>query len=160
MKIEYEIKNISGKDKSLCIGDLIRYYGETKYKLIESVQRLNNSQTTKGMVSNLLSSALKNPMAASIFDNLEELSKKDIFKFTIDEFDPLVFDNGKSTCDIILCMGDEYFAAKAVYGMMKPGFRKIGFEEHVIREKESWLRWFEKNLNEYTHSYTKKVLEK
>lgn len=161
MKIEYTINNITGKKKTLCIGDLIRYYGETKYKMIEGIQKLNESKTTRGMVANLLGKAINNPSANLIMNNLEELAKKNIFSFKVDGFDPLLFDNGENSCVIVLEFGEEYFVAKAIYAMMKPGFRKLEFEEYVRKEKEDWIKWFEKNLKkDYTTSYTSKILEK
>lgn len=159
MKIQYDIKNISGKNKALCIGDLIRYYGETKYKIIDGMQKLNDSETKKGMVAGLLKKVVNNPSVDMIMSNLEEFSKKNIIVFAVDGFNPLVFDNGTDSCVLVVEMGDEYFAAKAIYGMMKPGFRKMEFEDHVDRERKNWIRWFEKNLKEYSNSFTSKILE-
>ncbi len=159
MKIEYNIKDISGKNKALCIGDLIRYYGETRYKIIESVEKLNSNETTKGMVINLLKKAINNPLVGGIFDNMQELAKKKVFSFTVDDFNPIKFDNGKNSCILVLDMGDEYFTAKAIYAMMRPGFRKQCFEAYVEKEKQEFRRWFEKNLKDYTHNYTYKLLE-
>lgn len=160
MKIEYDIRNITGKDKSLCVGDLIRFYGETKYKMIEGIERLNKSETTKGMVANILRKTMKNPAVELIMTNLEGIANEKFFYFTVDDFDPLVFDNGKTKCKIIIEMRDEYFLAKAIYDMMKPGFRKIDYEEHVKKEKEKWLKWFGKNLREYSQCYDYNVLKK
>lgn len=159
MKIEYNIKNISGKNKSLCIGDLVKYYGETRYKLIESIQRLNKDNTTKSMVANILKKAMNNPNVEMMFDNMEELSKKNIFSFQIDDTNPLVFDNGKDNCKITITMNDEYFAAKAIYDMMKPGFHKKEYKDYVNDEKEEWKKWFTKNLKEYTTDYSCIILE-
>jgi uncharacterized membrane protein len=159
MKIEYNIKNISGKNKSLCIGDLVKYYGETRYKLIESIQRLNKDNTTKSMVANILKKAMNNPNVEMMFDNMEELSKKNIFSFQIDDINPIVFDNGKDNCKIIITMNDEYFAAKAIYDMMKPGFHKKEYKDYIKDEKEEWKKWFTKNLKEYTNDYSCIILE-
>jgi hypothetical protein len=150
---------MSPKNKALCVGDLIRYYGETKYKIIESVEKLNSSETTKGMVANLLRKAMSNPMASSIFDNLSELAKKDIFSFTVDGVNPIVFEDAENGCSLVVKMSDEYFQAKAIYAMMRPGFRKYSFEECIEREKQDFRRWFDKNLKEYASSYRVKVLE-
>ena len=109
MKIEYSLKDITPKNKAVCIGDLIRYYGETKYKIIESVEKLNNSETTKGMVINLLRKAIDNPYIGNVFDNLVELSKKNIFSFTVDNKNPVIFDNGKNNCNLCIVMDDAYF---------------------------------------------------
>ena len=159
MKMEYNIKNISGKNKALCIGDLIRYYGETQYKIIESAEKLSSSETTKGMVTNLLKKAMDDPRVGAVFDNIQELAKKKIFSFTIDNVDPIVFDNGKDSCNLIVNMCDEFFTAKAIYAMMRPGFRKQNFEDYVEKEKQEFRRWFEKNLKEYTNNYDCKILE-
>lgn len=160
MKLEYTLNNISGKKKSLCIGDLIKYYGETKYKIIESVQKLNENETTRGMVANLLKKVAKNSPAVDIMmGNLEELSKKNIFSFTIDGINPLQFDTGKDNCILVIDISDEYFAAKAIYDMMKPGLRKHEYEEHIKKEKDAWRSWFDKNLrDDYTRCFTCKVL--
>jgi len=160
MIIEYNLDKISGKNKSLCVGDLIRYYGETRYKIIEGVQKLNDSKTTKGMVASLLAKAANNPGAQLIMGNLEEFAKKKIFGFKIDGINPLTFDNGEENCVIEIELGEEYFSAKAIYSMMKPGFRKMTFEESLDRERDVWLKWFEKNLKDYTNSYSRKIKEK
>ena len=159
MKIKYDIKNISNKNKSLCVGDLIKYYGETRYDIIDRVEKLNRSETTKGMVAKLLHNAMNNPAVSSVFDNLEALSKKKVFEFRIDDVDPIVFDNGNTSCILIVEMGEEYFSAKAIYDMMKPGFRKKTFEECVERQKQEFKRWFERNLKEYTNDYSCNVIE-
>lgn len=160
MKLRYNINNISGKNKALCIGDLIRYYGETKYTIIEKVNKLNSSENTKGMVTNLLKRAMDNPQVGMVMDNLEELAKKDVFKFTVDEINLCnKFDNDNDNCSIVIDMRDEYFTAKAIYAMMRPGFRKQSFEDFVNKEKQDFKRWFEKNLKEYTSDYNCVVVE-
>ena len=159
MKIEYTIDKITGKNKSLCVGDLIRYYGETRYKIIEGVKKLNDSKTTRGMVAKLLSKAMDNPSTELIMGNLEKFAQQNIFNFKIDGINPLKFDNGKERCIITIELGEEFFSAKAVYDMMKPGLRKMSFEEHVEKEKENWVKWFEKNLKDYTSCYSSKILE-
>jgi len=159
MKIEYSLKDITPKNKAVCIGDLIRYYGETKYKIIESVEKLNNSETTKGMVMNLLRKAIDTPLVGNVFDNLVELSKRNVFSFTVDNKDPVIFDNGKNSCNLCIVMDDAYFVTKAIYAMMRPGFRKMSYEEYIEREKQEFKRWFDKNLKEYTSNYSFKILE-
>ena len=160
MKLEYTINNISGKNKSLCIGDMIKYYGETRYKMIEGIERLNKSDTTKGMVAHLIRKAVNNPAVEMILGNLESVANKQhFFLFTVDKIDPLVFDNGKNNCVIVIEMKEEYFAAKAIYDMMKPGFRKMEYEDHVKKEKDDWLKWFEKNLKDYSSDYSCKTIE-
>ena len=159
MKIEYSLKDITPKNKAVCIGDLIRYYGETKYKIIESVEKLNNSETTKGMVINLLRKAIDNPYIGNVFDNLVELSKKNIFSFTVDNKNPVIFDNGKNNCNLCIVMDDAYFFTKAIYAMMRPGFRKMSYEEYIEREKQEFKRWFDKNLKDYTSNYSFRILE-
>ena len=159
MKIEYSLKDITPKNKAVCIGDLIRYYGETKYKIIESVEKLNNSETTKGMVMNLLRKAIDNPYIGNVFDNLVELSKRNVFSFTVDNKNPVIFDNGKNNCSLCIFMDDAYFVTKAIYAMMRPGFRKMSYEEYIEREKQEFKRWFDKNLKEYTSNYSFKILE-
>lgn len=160
MKIEYTLEKITGKNKSLCVGDLIRYYGETRYKIIEGIQKLNDSKTTKGMVAKLLSKVTDNAGVEMIMANLEQSAKKTIFSFDIDGVNPLLYDNGNDSCIIVIELGEEYFSAKAIYDMMKPGFRKMTFEEHIQKEKDNWMKWFEKNLKDYTSCYNIKILEK
>ena len=160
MKIEYSLDKITGKNKSLCVGDLVRYYGETKYKIVDGIQKLNDSKTTKGMVAKLLSKATNNAGVEMIMGNLEQYAKKSILSFSIDDINPLLYDNGKDNCVVVINISEEYFNAKAIFDMMKPGFRKMSFEEHILKEKENWVKWFEKNLKDYTNCYSSKVLEK
>ena len=111
------------------------------------------------MVAKLLTKATNNPGASMIMDNLEQYAQKNVFSFTIDEINPLIYDNGEENCVIIIDMGEEYFSAKAIYDMMKPGFRKMEVEDHIKNEKENWLKWFEKNLKDYTSCYSRNILE-
>lgn len=161
MLIEYDIKKISGMKKSLCVGDLIKYYGETAAKTRDKVKKLNESNDTKGMIASILRKAMNNQGAQMVMDNIQESAKKNIFSFKIDDINLLTFDNHKETCVIEVEMIEEYFVTHALWNMMTPGFRKMSYEQHIEKEKERWLKWFEKNLrNDYTTCYTKKILEK
>lgn len=162
MKIEYRINNITPKKKMLCIGDLIRYYGEVKFKIIESAERLNSSGT-KGMVTNLLKKAINNPHVDLIMNNLTEIAQRDILKFTIDGLNliPSVDVINAGNCVIVIEMDEAYFHSQAMFDMMKPGFRKRTYEDHVNNRKQDWMRWFEKNLKaDYTEDYSRKILER
>jgi hypothetical protein len=153
MKIKCEINNITGKQKVFCISDLIRYYGETRYKILEGIQRLNQSNTTKGMIASLLKKVSNNPNVSIMMNDLEGFAQKRVFSFTINDIDLLIFDDGKKQCNLTVEIGDEYFFAKAVYDMMKPAFKKTTYEQYVEKEKQDWLRWFTKNLQDYTKDY-------
>ena len=67
----------------------------------------------------------------------------------------------KENCKIEVELIEEYFDTQAIWDMMKPGFRRMSFEGYVQKEKDKWVKWFEKNLrDDYTTCYTKKILEK
>jgi hypothetical protein len=161
MKLEYTISSISGKKKALCVGDLIKYYGEHRYKLIDAARNLSNDKTTKGLIVNLIKKIATNNAAVDMMLNhVEELAKKKIFKFTIDGFDPVQFDNGTDSCVLVLEMDEEWFIGQAMGAMVRPGFRKFSFEQHLEREKDAWRKYIDDNLrNDYSKCFTCRVLE-
>jgi len=161
MKLEYTLEKISNKKKTACVGDLIKYYGEIKYKIVEQANNLSRDKITKSMVANLIKQiAANNPAVDMMLNNIEELAKKELFSFTIDGFNPLEFDNGKDSCVLVLTMNEEWFAAQALGAMIRPGFRKFSFNEHLQKEKNDWKVYVEKNLrNDYTKYFKCRVLE-
>ena len=161
MKVEYGINNITPKSKMLCIGDLIRYYGEVKFKIIESAEKLNGSGT-KGMITNLLKKAINNPHVDLIMNNLTEIAQRDILKFTVDGVNliPDIELINKKSCVIVIEMDEAYFHSQAMFDMMKPGFRKREYVDHLQNRKNEWMKYITKNFKEYTENCSYKILER
>jgi len=166
MKIKYGLKNMSLLNQSLCIGDLMRYYGESKFKLVESIEKIAED---RGLTVKMLNAIRKHTMAGITIDglinNLELAAGTDVFKFTINGKDPTeIFIDGDIELEIY--MNPLYFTTKAAISGQIPGFRrkKISSELELNikakQEQTKWLRFFERELNKYhpRDQWHKKVL--
>jgi len=164
MKVKYKLKDMPLKQQSLCAGDLIRYYGESKYKMIESVEKIAEN---RGLTVKLLNVIRNHTTMAgltidSLINNLELASGTDIFKFKINGKDPTdLFKDGDMEMEIY--MNPIYFATKSAISSQLPGFRRktVGssteLEMKARQEQAKWMRWFEKELNKY-HPEWKKIV--
>jgi hypothetical protein len=150
------------RKQSLCFGDLMRYYGDSKFKLAESIRKI---QTNKGIAVKLLNAIrnhTKTGMSLDVFlDSLENTSKIDIFKYTINGHDPCtIFHEGDIELEVY--MNPVYFSTKGAITQNLPGFRrhKKGAGGSVYNQAK-WVVWFERELNKY-HScrdWKKKVID-
>jgi hypothetical protein len=155
--------------QSKCMGDLMRYYGESKFKLMEDVQKISSS---RGLSEKLLNTIRKHTGVAGLkidqlVSGLETASQMDIFGYTVNGVNPCEIFQDK---DVVLevSMSPVYFATKASLGASLPGFRKVKTldkEDHIQalarKEQENWIRWFEKELNKYhtRRLWERKILE-
>lgn len=155
MRIKYNLKGISLKNQSLCIGDLIRYYGESKYKLIESVERISENRGITAKMLNAIRDHTKAGMTLEgLITNLQMASGTDIFTFKVNGKDPTeLFHDGDIELEIY--MNPLYFTTKAGISGQIPGFRRknIGssaeLQMKAKQEQAKWIKWFEKELNKY-----------
>jgi len=164
MKILYTIKDMPPKKKSLCLGDLIRYYGETKYKTLEHIQKLQQNKT---MAAKLVNSIRKLPNNQNftidiILQALETASSTQIFDFKIDGISPnAILKEGKDVA-IEIYMNPLYFTTKAVMYQAFPGFRSKhdNIEVAIKKENDLWVKWFERELRGYSAKpFEKTILE-
>jgi hypothetical protein len=153
MHIRYVLNGVSPKNKMLCIGDLIRYYGEAKYKTQE---KLNKIRYNHGLSSMLLNSMRKHPGMSgmtieSLISSLEASASMDIFTFDVDgKSISKMIDADSHNMILEVDMNPLFFSTKASLTMYTPTIgKKRSFEEMEAREKENWIRWFEKELNNY-----------
>lgn len=155
MKILYKLKEMPLYKQSQCIGDLTRYYGESKFKLIESVERIADN---KGLSSKLLNTIRKHTSAGmtleGLITKLELASGMDVFKFKINGTEiTKMFKDGDVELEIY--MNPLYFSTKGAISAQVPGFRRktiqtqTELEIKAKQEQTKWLRWFERELNKY-----------
>lgn len=155
MKLSYQLSGISNRKMALCIGDLVRYVGQTNYKMKEGVENIKASKT----LSTLFLSKMRQGkgLTGMTIDNLltalEVASLADLCYVKVDGVNPCdLFDKKKDiTMDVF--MNDNYFLIKSYQQSMIPGFRvdKQPIDRIMIKEKEKWCSWFEKNLRDYHH---------
>lgn len=165
MKVTYVLNNISGKNKALCVGDLVRYYGETKYKIRENLQKIKDSKTISAMIINSIrkNSNFAGVTIEGLLANLEASNASDIFAFKVNNQNLIQIFDAQPDMVIEVFMDELFFSTKAVMSQNMPGFRlhAIPIEHQIQKEKESWVKWFEKNLRDYqpSNKWDKKVLE-
>jgi hypothetical protein len=153
------------KQKMLCIGDLVRYYGEAKYKTQETMEKISQN---KGASAMLLNAIRRTPgMAGMTIDTLlhqlRTAAEVEIFGFTVNGQNICLPIEKESNLNIEIYMNPMYFSTKAALTTYMPsiGRKKRTVELQEKREKEIWVRWFEKELNNY-HPLTeckKNILE-
>jgi len=167
MRIKYTLKDMPLLKQSLCVGDLIRYYGESKFKLIESVKRIEQN---RGLTVKMLNTIRKHTKVGMSIDslimNLQMASGTDIFKFKINGKDPTeIFSDGEIELEIY--MNPIYFVTKSAITGQIPGFRRkpAGTETEIEmkarQEQTKWIKWFDKELNKYHPSshWKKQILD-
>ena len=172
MRIEYSLNNMPKLKQALCFGDLLRYYGERKYKMIESVRRISENE---GLKVKLLNQIRKHTKVAgltldALVNNLENVSCIDIFQYKINGVDPTIelFKNDNNI-SLEVYMNPIYFTTEATIKNFLPirgrrRYKKVDeteLEFKARKEQENWVKYFEKELNKY-HSrnlWEKKVIE-
>jgi len=167
MKIVYNLHKMPLLKQSLCIGDLIRYYGESKFKLVESVRRIEEN---RGLSSKMLNTIRKHTNVGmtieSLVTNLQMASGTDIFKFKINGMDPTTMFTDEDI-ELEIYMNPLYFVTKGAITGQLPGFRRkpanteTEIEMKARQEQTKWIKWFEKELNKYHPScyWKKRVVE-
>lgn len=167
MRIKYTLKDMPLLKQSLCIGDLMRYYGESKFKLIESVRRIEEN---RGLSAKMLNTIRKHTNVGMTIDalvmNLQTASGTDIFNFKINGVDPTEVFTDKNI-ELEIYMNPLYFVTKSAITGQIPGFRRkpastgVEIEMKARQEQTKWIKWFEKELNKYhpSSSWKKQVLD-
>lgn len=155
MKILYKLKEMPLYKQSQCIGDLTRYFGESKFKLVESVEKIEEN---RGLSVKLLNTIRKHTSAGmtieGLVNNLQLASGMDVFKFKINGSDiTKMFKDGDVELEIY--MNPLYFATKGAISAQVPGFRRKAVQSQTEleikakQEQTKWLKWFERELNKY-----------
>lgn len=158
MEMKYRLKGMKLSRQSKCVGDLVRYYGDIRFTLLDKVRKIQSNATYSAKFLDLLR---QHSSAGITLDNLitglETISNMEIFRFKM---------NGKNPCecfsnediDLEIYMNPMYFTAlAAIYNAMTP--------ERILKvskkEEEKWIYWFEKELNKYHPSslWEKSVLK-
>lgn len=168
LRIKYALSNMSLRQQALCFGDLMRYYGDSKFKLAETVAKIANN---KGLRVKLLNAIRKHTGSSgltveSLITGLETASSIDIFNFKVNGVNPCeIF--GDKNVELEIYMNPLYFTTRGAITQHLPGLHKArgGTEKMMLiqakKEEANWVRWFEKELDRYHHSnhWAKKVVE-
>jgi hypothetical protein len=163
MKIRYTLEDMPLRKQSLCFGDLMRYYGDSKFKLAESIKKIQANKGVAVKLLNAIRNHTKTGMSLDMFlDSLENTSHIDIFKYTVNGKDPCTIFQ-EETVELEVYMNPVYFSTKGAITQHLPGFRshKGNVYDQAKKEQDKWLVWFERELNKY-HScreWKKKVIE-
>ena len=154
------------KEQSLCIGDLMRYYGESKYKMKESIEKITEN---RGIASKLLNTIREHTETGVTLDGLitqlQIASGTDIFTFKINGVDPTKVFTDEKNVELDVYMNPIYFNTKGAISSQLPGFRHkhISSEKELVakgrQEQQKWLRWFEKELRGYHNNWKRKCIE-
>jgi len=167
LKLKYILKEIPFKQQALCIGDLLRYHGESKYGLAESIDRIASN---KGLAVKLLNtirshSGMSGMTIDSLINQLQVASGIDIFKFTVNGEDLSTVFKDTKEIELDVYMNPVYFTTKGALTQYLPGIRrkKAGNDavlEQAKFEQEKWIRWFERELCKYhpQNRWEKKII--
>jgi hypothetical protein len=147
MKAQYRMKNMPLIKQSMCVGDLVRYYGETRFKLLDKVRRIQSNQGLTVKLLNILRTNTKSGLTLdNLITGLETVSEMDIFKFKMNETDPCAwFQEGDVVMEVY--MNPFFFTATAAVNNALRDPMKI--PEIAKHEEAKWVAWFEKELNKY-----------
>jgi len=167
MRVKYRIAKMPLLQQSKCMGDLMKYYGERKFKLMEQVHAISNNEMVS---SKLLNTIRKHGGMAGLsieqfVQGLQTASDIDVFSFKVNDVDPCKMFKGENL-ELEVYMNPIYFSTQASLSVAMPGFRKHkenDVEKLVLKkarmEQNRWLRWFDKELNNYHPSeYWKKTV--
>ena len=153
MRIVYELEDMGNYKKASCIGDLLKYRGETIYKLREGLNKIKNDKGISSMLINAMrkSKTMTGMTIENLINNLETGSQLEIFTFKTNDVELYKFFDNKQDLTLEIYMDDLFFQSKALLSQSLQGFRirKLPFDVLMKKEKERWVRWFEKNLNDY-----------
>jgi len=170
MRIKYKLHKMPLLQQSKCMGDLTKYYGERKFKLLEQVTAIRNNDL---IATKLLNTIRKHTGTTGLtidqlVNGLETAAGVDIFTFKVNDVNPCeMFKDEDLTLEVY--MNPIYFTTQAALGAQLPGFRKhrhMDMESKIKdiaqKDQDRWLRWFEKELNNYHPSklWKRTVLEK
>lgn len=165
MRSVYELHDMSLLQQGKCTADLLKYYGERKYKLLEQLTSVSNNEM---VTIKLLNQIRKHTNTASLtidqlLSGLESAAGIDVFSFKINGINPAeMFKSRDVTLEVY--MNPLYFTTQAALSQSLPGFRKhknIDMDQKILevaqKEQAKWVRWFEKELNVY---HTNRLWEK
>jgi len=157
MKLKYELHKMPLLQQSKCMGDLMKYYGERKFKLLEQVNAISSNEAVS---IKLLNTIRKHTSFAGVtidqlVSGLETAAGIDIFSFKVNDINPCdMFQKEDITLEVY--MNPIYFTTQAALSASLPGFRKhkhmdmeTKIKNMAMKDQDRWLRWFEKELNNY-----------
>lgn len=162
MKVVYTLNDVSTTNIIKCIGDMMRYVGETTYKLKDDAESIRKSKTLSSIILNKLRQG--KGMGGITVDNLltaiDGISASDMFQFKV---------NGVNLCDVVkdkkdieleITMDEKLFMTRMLVDSVLFKVKNPG--EALQKQKDKWIAWFEKNLKDYhpLNKCSKDVIEK
>lgn len=162
MKIRYILNDVSTTNIVKCIGDIMRYTGETTFKLKDDAEAIRKSRTLSTIILNKLRQG--KGMGALTIDNLlntlDNSSINNMFQFKVDGVDLCDIVKDKKHIMLEINMDDSFFMTRM---LIDSALFKVKEPELALqKQKEKWVSWFEKNLKDYhpLNKCVKTILEK
>jgi len=165
MKIQYHLEEIPLLQQSKCIGDLIRYYGESKYSLKDKIDQIKGSSyLSEKLLTQIKKHTGNTGLTIDKFSyGLSQASNIDIFSFKVNNFDISTIFKDKNM-DLEITVNPLKFTTEA---SLKVGFKSFRKKDNRIlekmiakqieMEKKKYIAWFERELNGY---HTKQLWNK
>ena len=162
MKVVYTLTDVSTTNIIKCIGDMMRYAGETTYKLKDDAEAIRKIKTLSSIKLNKLrqGKGMGGITVENLLTAIDTTSASDIFKFKI---------NGVNLCDVVkdkkdieleIAMDDNFFMTRMLVDSVLFKVKDPG--EALQKQKDKWIAWFEKNLKDYhpLNKCSKDIIEK
>jgi len=162
MKILYTLNDVSTTNIVKCIGDMLRYTGETTYKLKEDAEAIRKSKTLSTIILNKLRQG--KGMGALTIDNLlntlDAGSINNMFQFKVDGVDICDIIKDKKSIVLEINMDESFFMARMLVDSAL--FKTKEPDLALQKQKDKWISWFEKNLKDYhpLNKCSKTIMEK
>lgn len=162
MKILYTLNDVSTTNIVKCIGDMLRYTGETTYKLKEDAEAIRKSKTLSTIILNKLRQG--KGMGALTIDNLlntlDAGSINNMFQFKVDGVDICDIVKDKKSIVLEINMDESFFMARMLVDSAL--FKTKEPDLALQKQKDKWISWFEKNLKDYhpLNKCSKTIMEK
>lgn len=155
MKIRYILHGMNPLKRDMMDGDLKTYISQKRLKMSESLDKLKSN---KGLTGAILKKLAKYGAGfGSIDDFIDALNMageegKGLYDYSIKV-------KGDDTI-LIMEVGEMYFVVDGMIKNMLPRFHRKSHDMTDI-SKESWVKWFEKELCTYhdSNKWTREILE-
>lgn len=162
MKVIYTLSDVNTTNIIKCIGDMIRYTGETTYKLKDDAAAIRRSKTLSAIVLNKLrqGKGLSGMTIDNLLNALDNAASSDMFQFKV---------NGVNLCDVVkdkkdiiieVNMDETFFMTRMLVDSTI--FKIKDADDALLKQKDKWMGWFEKNLKDYhpLNKCSKEIVEK
>lgn len=156
MKIHYHLDQMSLLNQSKCVGDLLRYYGESKYMLKDQIDKIKGNSAISNKIMDQVKKHTGNVgLTMEQFSNgLTTAADVDIFGFKINGYDISELFT-KPDLELEITVNPIKFVTEAT---LKVGMKSLNRDKHrmeqkiqgeILKQKDEYIKWFERELNQY-----------